>query len=118
MSLPPDLCVGVTVKYLQAVSDLLLVVFGRAVTHVVHDLIPDGVVLVLCQLENTSPEVRMVFPYAAWAHLLGSLQPYRGVLVPGQLNDLLNVGALLNLGQSLANTLSLGTLRLLIRVDL
>ena len=53
MCLAPDLLVIIAVEDFQGLSDLVLVAIGRAVTHVVQDLIPDCRFGVLGKLESS-----------------------------------------------------------------
>ena len=118
MSLSPDLLIRVTVEYFQALNDLLLIARRRAVTHVVQNLISHVVILVLCQLKQPVPEIRLVRLDSARAHLLSGLKSNLGVLVPGELNDYINVLSVSNLGHELVDVLLSSSLRLLLRVDL
>ena len=80
MSLTSDVLVRVSVEYLKALDHLVLVVFRRAVTHVVEHLVPDLLTLVGSQLEYSLPEVRMVPTYTTRTHLLGRLEPHSVIL--------------------------------------
>ena len=118
MGLAPDLSVRVPVEDLEALGHPVLVARRRAVAHVVQDLRPDILVLVLSKVKQSVPEVRLVCLDSAWAHLLGGLQSDHLVLVSSELNDLINVLSVTDLGQSGGDVFLCGTLWLLLRVDL
>ena len=118
MGLAPDLSVRVPVEDLEALGHPVLVARRRAVAHVVQDLCPDILVLVLSKVEQSVPEVRLVCLDSAWAHLLGGLQSDHLVLVPSELNDLIDVLSVADLGQSGGDVFLCGSLWLLLRINL
>ena len=52
MCLAPDLLVVIAVEELQGLGNLVLVAVGRAITHVVQDLVPDCRFGILGKLES------------------------------------------------------------------
>ena len=113
VSLPPNLQFRVPVENLEGLNNLVLVVCGGAVTHVVEDLIPDVLVLVVGELKHSFPKLGHVPLYVARAHLLNSSHLHFLVLVLGELDQFFDRFSFLDLVQDVPKLLlgfSLGLL--------
>ena len=77
-----DVGVRVSVEFLKALGDLVLIVSWRAIAHVVQHLLANLRVLIFSKLENTLPKCRFVVLNAARTHLLGCFQSYEWVVHP------------------------------------
>ena len=73
MSLAPDFGVGVSIKDLKALNHSILVPWRGAITHIMENLGSHSVILVLSQVKQSVPEVRLVELHFAWTHLLRCL---------------------------------------------
>ena len=69
VGLPSNFQVRVTVKDFKALNHLVFNVRWRTITHVMQDLEPNVLVIVVCQLEYSLPELRNISLDVAWAHL-------------------------------------------------
>ena len=113
MSLPPNLQFRVSVENLKGLHNLVFVVCGRAVTHVVEDLIPDVLVFVVGELKHSLPKLGHVPLNVARAHLLNSCYLRFLVFVLGELDQFFDRFSFLDLVQDVPKFLlgfSLGLL--------
>ena len=72
----PYLVIFISVEHFHAFNDLAFIFGWRAVTQVVHHLIPNFGVFIVRTFEESLPEFGNVVQHTAWAHLLESFQPY------------------------------------------
>ena len=113
MSFPPNLQFRVSVENLKGLHNLVFVVCGGAVTHVVEDLIPNVLVFIVSELKHSLPKLGHVPLNVARAHLLNSCHLHFRVFVLGELDQFFDRFSFLDLVQDVPKFLlgfSLGLL--------